>query len=88
MSVLWITVFCLVALVWVLSVVDIVRQHYSGSTTAAWIALVLVLPIVGSIIYLLVRKPGREEAEQQYLAEADRRRSAAARPFDSTGMGP
>jgi predicted membrane channel-forming protein YqfA (hemolysin III family) len=88
MSVLWITVFCLVALVWVLSVVDIVRQHYSGSTTVAWIALVLVLPIVGSTIYLLVRKPGREEAEQQYLAEADRRRSAAARPFDSTGMGP
>ena len=88
MSVLWITVFCLVALVWILSVVDIVRQHYSGSTTVAWIALVLVLPIVGSIIYLFVRKPGREDAEQQYLAEADRRRSAAARPFDSTGMEP
>ena len=86
MSLLWITVFCLVALVWVLSVVDIVRQHYSGSTTAAWIVLVLVLPIVGSIIYWLVRKPGRGEAEQQYLAEADRRRSAAARPFDSTGI--
>ena len=60
MSVLWITVFCLVALVWVLSVVDIVRQHYSGSTTVAWIALVLVLPIVGSIIYWFVRRPGRE----------------------------
>jgi hypothetical protein len=27
-------------------------------------------------------------AQQQYLAEADRRRSAAARPFASTGMGP
>jgi hypothetical protein len=40
---------------------------------------------VGSIIYWLVRKPGREEAEQQYLAEADRRRSAAAGPFDGTG---
>jgi hypothetical protein len=85
MSVLWITLFCLVALMWVLSVVDIVRAHYSGSTTAAWIALVLVLPIVGSMIYWLVRKPGREETEQQYLAEADRRRSGAARPFDGTG---
>ena len=30
MSVLWIIVLCLVALVWVLSVVDIVRQHYAG----------------------------------------------------------
>ena len=53
-----------------------------------WIALVLVLPIVGSIIYLLGRTPGREEAGQQSRAEADRRRTAAARPFDSTGMGP
>jgi len=30
MSLQWIIVLCLVALVWVLSVVDIVRQHYSG----------------------------------------------------------
>ena len=88
MSPLWIIVFCLVALVWVLSVVDIVRQRYPGRTTAGLLALVLVLPIVGSVIYWFGRKPRREEAEQQYLAEADRRRSAAARPFDSTGMGP
>jgi hypothetical protein len=85
MSVLWIALFCLVALIWVLSVVDIVRMHYSGLTTAAWIALVLILPIVGSIIYWIVRKPAREETEQQYLAEADQRRSGAARPFDGTG---
>jgi uncharacterized PurR-regulated membrane protein YhhQ (DUF165 family) len=86
--VLWIIVFCIVALVWVFSVVDIVRQHYPGRTTVAWIALVFILPIVGSIIYWFVRKPGGDGAEQQHLAEADRRRSAAARPFDSTGMGP
>jgi hypothetical protein len=85
MSVLWITLFCLVALMWVLSIVDIVRRHYSGSVTAAWIALVLILPILGPIIYWVVRKPGREETEQQYLAEADRRGSGAARPFDGTG---
>jgi len=35
----------------VLSVVDIIRRHYSGWTTAGWIALILILPIVGSIIY-------------------------------------
>jgi cytochrome bd-type quinol oxidase subunit 2 len=88
MSLLWIIVLCLVALVWVISVVDIVRQRYSGWTTAGWLALIVILPIVGSIIYWFARKPTREDAEQQYLAEADRRRSAGARPFDSTGMGP
>jgi hypothetical protein len=87
MSLLWIMLFCVIALVWVLSIVDIVRQHYSGGTTAAWLALILILPIVGSIIYWVVRKPTREDAEQQYLADADRRRSAESRPFDSTGMG-
>jgi len=88
MSLLWIIVFCVVALVWVLSIVDIVRQHYSGWTTAAWLALIVILPIIGSIIYWFARTPTSEDAEQQYLAEADRRRSAGARPFDSTGMGP
>ena len=88
MSLLWIIVFCVVALVWVLSIVDIVRQHYSGWTTAAWLALIVILPIIGSIIYWFARKPTSADAEQQYLAEADRRRSAGARPFDSTGMGP
>jgi hypothetical protein len=71
-----------------LGVVDIVRQHYSGWTTAGWVALIVILPIVGSIISWFARTPTREDAEQQYLAEADRRRSAGARPFDSTGIGP
>ena len=88
MSLQWIIVLCLVALVWVLSVIDIVRRHYKGLTTAAWLALIVILPIVGSIIYWFARKPTREDAEEQYLAQADRRRSAAARPFDGTGMGP
>ena len=69
MSVLWIIVLCLVALVWVLSAVDIVRRHYSGWTTAGWLAVIVILPIVGSIIYWFARKPTREDAEQQYLAD-------------------
>jgi uncharacterized membrane protein YhaH (DUF805 family) len=82
MSLLWIIVFCLVALVWVLSVVDIVRRRYSGWTTAGWLALIVVLPIVGSIIYWFARQPTPAETEQQYLAEADRRHSAEARHFN------
>ena len=87
MSVFWIIVLCLFAVVWVLSVIDIFRQRYSVWTTVAWLALILILPIVGSIIYVLTRKPTRADAEQQYLAEADQRRAAAARGFDNTGVG-
>ena len=88
MSLFLFIMLCSVALVWVLSVVDIVRRRYSGWTTAGWLALIVIVPFVGSIIYWVVRKPTREDAEQQYLAEADRRRGAGARPFDSTGIGP
>ena len=78
----------MVALLWVLTIVDIVRQHYPGATTAGWLLLVTILPVVGSIIYGFARKPTGRDAEQQHLAVSDRRRSAAARPFDGTGFGP
>jgi hypothetical protein len=52
------------------------------------LALMVILPVAGTVIYWFARKPTREDAEQQYLAEADRRRSAAGRPFDGTGFGP
>jgi uncharacterized membrane protein (UPF0182 family) len=85
MGLLWIIVLCVVALVWVLTIVDIIRQRFPGWTTAGWLALILFLPIVGSIIYWFVRRPTRAETERQYLADADRRRSAAERPFDGAG---
>jgi hypothetical protein len=77
MSLLWTMLFCVVALVWVITIVDIIRQRYSGGTTAAWLAMVVLLPLLGSIIYTFARKSTREDAEQAYLAEADRRRGAA-----------
>ena len=79
MSLLWILLFCVVALVWVLSIADIIRRRYSGWTTAGWIALIVVLPFVGSVIYWFARKPTRAEAEQRYLAETDLRRGTGPR---------
>ena len=75
MTVLWIIVASLLVVVWVLTIVDIFRRHYSTWTTVGWIALIVVLPFVGSLIYWGVRKPTGDETEQEYLAEADLRRS-------------
>jgi ABC-type antimicrobial peptide transport system permease subunit len=83
-SVLWWIVIAVVAVVWVLSAVDIFRRNYSGWTTAGWLALIFVFPFLGSLIYWAMRKPTRAETEQTYAAEADQRRSASARPFDSS----
>jgi hypothetical protein len=87
-SLLWIVVVVLLAVVVVVTVVDILRGHYGAWPTAGWVALVVVLPFVGSAVYLMLRKPRQGDAEEQYLAEADMRRSAGSRPFDSTRMGP
>jgi hypothetical protein len=88
MTLLWIILLSVLALVWVLSIVDIFRRHYPGWTTVGWLALVVILPFVGSLVYWAARKPTRADAEQAYLAQADLRRDRAGRPFDSTGIGP
>jgi amino acid transporter len=86
MTVMWSILGGLLLIVWVLTLVDILGRHYAGGTTAGYIALVVILPFVGSIIYWAIRKPSSREVEQAYLAQTDATRAAAARPFDSTGM--
>jgi hypothetical protein len=88
MTVLWIIGSCVLAVVWVLSIVDVFRRHYSAGATVGWLVLIVILPFIGSVIYWAMRKPTREDAEHQYLAEAELRRERAGRPFDGTGMAP
>ena len=76
MTFIWIVVACVLAVVWVLSIVDILRRRYPTGTTIGWIALVLVLPFLGSVIYWLARKPTQAEVEAAYLAESDFRRGS------------
>jgi hypothetical protein len=88
MTVLAFLVGLCVLVVWAISIVDVVRHHYSGATLVGWIALIVILPFIGSVIYWATRKPTRADAEEQYLREEDLRRDRAGRPFDSTGFGP
>jgi hypothetical protein len=76
----------LLLIVWIITIVDIIRRHYSAGTAVGYIALVVLLPFIGTVIYWAIRKPSQSEVDHAYLAEADRRRSAGARPFDSTGL--
>ena len=71
---------CVLAVVWVLTIVDIVRRHYSTAKTITWIAVILLLPFIGAIIYWVVRKPTAAEVEAAYLAERDFHGGASPRP--------
>ena len=46
----------LILILWVFTIVDIIRRRHSrsGAQTAAWILVILILPVVGTIIYFLV----------------------------------
>ena len=86
MTVFWIIGVTALAVIWAISIVDVFRRHFSAGTTVGWLALIVLLPFIGALIYWGVRKPTPDEVEQQYLSDAELRRSTAARPFDSTGL--
>lgn len=56
MSWIWPILAILVIAAWVWAIVDIIRRRHtmSGGKIAAWIIVILVFPIVGSIVYVLV----------------------------------
>ena len=86
MTVLWILAGLALVIIWVISIFDVFRHHFSGGTTVGWLALIVFLPFVGALIYWGMRKPSQQEIDQHMLGEAELRRSAASRPFDSTGL--
>jgi hypothetical protein len=80
MGLLWTLIGLVVLIIVVLTVVDIVRRHLGAGATTAWILIVIIVPIIGSIIYWVMRKDSPEEVEQSYAAEAERRAQAQRRP--------
>jgi hypothetical protein len=45
-------------LIWVLTLVDLVRRHdLSGSRKVLWALVVLLVPVVGVIVYFVARPP-------------------------------
>jgi Phospholipase_D-nuclease N-terminal len=56
-------------------VAAIVRSDLSRSATAGWILTVVLLPLVGTLAYFLMRKPTEEEIRQAQEAAADHRGS-------------
>ena len=63
----WWLIGVLVLFLWVASLVDIVRRRHSRSAgmTAAWVLVVLILPILGTIIYFLVNGAGGSSAPRE-----------------------
>jgi hypothetical protein len=64
--------FCFFIWIWLLILVfsDIFRSHdLGGAAKAAWVIIVLILPLIGVLIYLIVR--GKSMAERRGVEAAD-----------------
>ena len=72
---LWWTIelFFLFLFIWIFIILisDIFRDHsLSGWGKAAWILLLIILPLIGSLIYIIVRGPSMAERSQKQAAAA------------------
>src|SRR3954451_7432717 len=80
MGLLWTLIAFVVVIIWILTIVDIVRRHLGAKLTAAWILVVVILPLVGSIVYWAMRKPTQDEIDGSAAADAELRAQAQRRP--------
>ena len=58
----WLGAVAIVA--WIVAIVDMVRgrAQLSRGQLAAWILIVVILPVLGTILYFTVGRPARAEA--------------------------
>jgi hypothetical protein len=63
-----------VAIAWVAGLVDIFRHPMPTGQRVLWIAIVIVLPVIGTIAYFTLRKPTEREVKAAQAAAAERRR--------------
>lgn len=82
MQLFWFLVTPIVILIAIFTLVDVFRRVNGGWAMAGWVALVVIVPIVGSLIYWFARPASPDELEQTFLAEQDRRYQAARKPID------
>jgi hypothetical protein len=73
-TMLWLFFLFMFIWVFVALLTDLFRDHsLSGWAKAAWVILLIVFPLIGSLIYLIVRGQGMAErsAKAQQAAKAD-----------------
>jgi hypothetical protein len=64
-------------LLWGFALFDIFdREDLSGAGKALWCAVVILLPFIGTFIYLILCRPGTSAADRRELERAERERTA------------
>ena len=77
-----------VLVIWGITIWDIFRSRLGSGKTAAWLLIVILLPLVGSAFYWIRRKPQAGDVQRQYDNEVALRESRARRPTGGGTFGP
>lgn len=90
---IWTTiwVFFLVMFIWLFIAIvsDLFRDHeLSGVAKAAWVVALVIFPLVGALVYLIVRGGGMAHRQQVQVQAAQRQFDDYIRQTASTGTGP
>jgi hypothetical protein len=68
-----ILIFVPLAMIWAFALVDIFRRDdMRGISKALWVAVVILLPFFGTLIYLIVRPAGATPQEREAIDQASR----------------
>jgi hypothetical protein len=67
----WIFILIPLLVIWGIGIYDILRRPLSRQAKAAWILIVVLLPVIGTIAYFVLRKPSEEEIQQKLQAHDD-----------------
>jgi hypothetical protein len=59
MTILYVLIVLFIVAIWIFSVYDLIRRkqrnQISGGHLALWLVAIIVLPVVGSLVYAIVR---------------------------------
>jgi hypothetical protein len=86
-TLIWAAIAVAVAVMWGIGIVDIVRRHLGAKKTTAWLLVVLILPVLGTILYWVLREPDAGDLERAEAAQRAQRQSRHDRSSDTTGFG-
>ncbi|MBN1530497.1 MAG: PLDc_N domain-containing protein [Thermoleophilaceae bacterium] len=70
----WIFILLPLLIIWGIGLYDIFRRPLPRQTKAAWALIVVLLPVIGTIGYFLLRKPSEEELRLTMEARQEARR--------------
>ena len=64
-------IFLPLAMLWAFALIDIFHRHdMAGGAKALWVAIVIVIPFIGALVYIAMRPTVTSDAEREHYARA------------------